>query len=63
MDENGFMLADTITPDGVYVNAKGEKTNYMPGGYRMTGDGNMSLKMAIMLLQPGSGGGWQLVLL
>ena len=31
MDENGFMLADTITPDGVYVNAKGEKTNYMPG--------------------------------
>lgn len=31
MDSNGIMLADTITPDGVYVNAKGEKTNYMPG--------------------------------
>ena len=25
------MLADTITPDGYYVNAKGEKTGYIPG--------------------------------
>lgn len=31
MDANGIMMADTITPDGFYVNSKGEKTNYMPG--------------------------------
>lgn len=31
MDENGVMVTDTITPDGIYVNAKGEKTNYIPG--------------------------------
>lgn len=31
MDPDGIMLADTITPDGIYVNAKGEKTNYIPG--------------------------------
>lgn len=31
MDANGIMLADTITPDGYYVNSSGEKTNYMPG--------------------------------
>lgn len=31
MDENGIMLTDTITPDGVYVNKKGERTNYIPG--------------------------------
>lgn len=35
MDENGYMLTDTITPDGVYVNANGEKTNYIPAGIRM----------------------------
>lgn len=34
MDANGIMLADTITPDGVYVNASGEKTNYIPGWYQ-----------------------------
>ena len=31
LDENGFRLQDTVTPDGVYVNAAGEKTKYMPG--------------------------------
>ena len=31
MNDEGIMLADTVTPDGIYVNAKGEKTNYMPG--------------------------------
>ena len=31
MNEHGIMLADTITPDGYYVNAKGEKTGYIPG--------------------------------
>ena len=31
MNAEGIMLADTITPDGIYVNAKGEKTNYLPG--------------------------------
>lgn len=31
MNQDGIMLADTTTPDGIYVNAKGEKTNYIPG--------------------------------
>ena len=31
MDANGIMLTDTITPDGLYVNAKGERTKYIPG--------------------------------
>ena len=31
MDEEGVMLADTITPDGIYVNASGERTAYIPG--------------------------------
>ena len=31
MDTNGYMLADTITPDGIYVNPQGEKTSYFPG--------------------------------
>ena len=31
LDENGHMLADTITPDGFYVNTKGEKQRYTPG--------------------------------
>ena len=31
MDANGIMLKDTITPDGVHVNANGERTNYKPG--------------------------------
>lgn len=31
MDENGYMLKDTITPDGIYVNPQGEKTSYFPG--------------------------------
>lgn len=34
LNEAGIMLADTITPDGHYVNAKGEKTNYMPGWFQ-----------------------------
>lgn len=33
MDANGVMLKDTITPDGVYVNANGERTSYIPGWY------------------------------
>ena len=33
MDVNGVMLKDTVTPDGIYVNANGEKTSYMPGWY------------------------------
>ena len=44
MDENGVMLADTITPDGVYVNANGEKTNYMPGWYQDAGGWHYILK-------------------
>ena len=31
MNPEGIMLADTLTPDGIYVNSKGEKTAYMPG--------------------------------
>lgn len=31
MNDNGIMLADTITPDGIYVNPYGEKTGYFPG--------------------------------
>lgn len=31
MNIDGVMLTDTITPDGFYVNAKGEKTKYIPG--------------------------------
>ncbi len=31
MNEEGIMLAATITPDGYYVNTKGEKTSYIPG--------------------------------
>lgn len=31
MNQDGIMLTDTITPDGIYVNVKGEKTNYIPG--------------------------------
>lgn len=34
MDEAGYMLADTITPDGYYVNVKGEKQKYMPGWFQ-----------------------------
>ncbi|KMW13228.1 hypothetical protein [Enterocloster citroniae] len=31
MDPEGFMLADTVTPDGYYVNDRGERKNYIPG--------------------------------
>lgn len=34
LDEQGIMLADTTTPDGVYVNAAGEATKYTPGWYK-----------------------------
>lgn len=34
MDENGYMMADTITPDGSYVNASGAKQKYMPGWFQ-----------------------------
>ncbi len=37
-DENGYMLADAVTPDGIYVNAKGEKTAYMPGWMQVEGE-------------------------
>ncbi|MFQ9650128.1 MAG: choline-binding protein [Enterocloster sp.] len=31
MDEEGYMMADAITPDGAYVNVSGQKQKYMPG--------------------------------
>ena len=31
MNWEGVMLADTITPDGIYVNLSGERTEYIPG--------------------------------
>ena len=34
MDEEGYMLADTLTPDGTYVNASGVKQKYMPGWFQ-----------------------------
>lgn len=37
-DENGYMLTDTITPDGIYVNKKGEKTSYIPGWTEVDGE-------------------------
>lgn len=37
-DENGYMLSDTITPDGIYVNKKGEKTAYIPGWTEVEGE-------------------------
>lgn len=37
MNENGIMLSDTVTPDGFYVNAKGEKQSYMPGWVQKDG--------------------------
>lgn len=37
-DENGCMLTDTITPDGIYVNTKGEKTSYIPGWTQVEGE-------------------------
>ena len=30
MDSDGYMLSDTITPDGYYVNTSGAKQQYMP---------------------------------
>ena len=37
LDENGVMLKDTITPDGIYVNSNGEKTSYLPGWTEVEG--------------------------
>lgn len=31
MDDNGYMLSDTITPDGFYVNPSGVRQNFIPG--------------------------------
>ena len=31
LDGEGYMLSDTITPDGFYVNASGAKQKYLPG--------------------------------
>lgn len=31
MDENGYMLTDTLAPDGSYVNASGARQKYQPG--------------------------------
>ena len=31
MDANGIMLADTMSPDGYYINSSGQKTRYIPG--------------------------------
>ena len=44
MDENGYMLTDTITPDGKYVNVNGEKTNYIPGWYQDAGGWHYIMK-------------------
>ena len=44
MDENGVMLTDTITPDGIYVNINGEKTNYIPGWYQDEGGWHYIMK-------------------
>ena len=44
MDENGYMLTDTITPDGKYVNINGEKTNYIPGWYQDAGGWHYIMK-------------------
>lgn len=38
MNKDGIMLADTMAPDGSYVNASGEKTNYIPG-WKQNGKG------------------------
>lgn len=53
MDENGYMLTDTITPDGKYVNANGEKTNYIPGWYQDAGGWHYIMKTDIMQVLPG----------
>lgn len=37
-DENGVLLTDAITPDGVYVNSDGEKTSYLPGWAQVDGN-------------------------
>lgn len=37
-DENGYMLSDTIAPDGSYVNSKGEKQSYLPGWTEVDGE-------------------------
>ena len=34
MDAEGYMLADTVTPDGYYVNSSGAKQEYMPGWFQ-----------------------------
>lgn len=34
MNEEGYMLSDTITPDGFYVNISGAKQKYMPGWFQ-----------------------------
>ena len=44
MDENGVMLTDTITPDGIYVNINDEKTNYIPGWYQDEGGWHYIMK-------------------
>ena len=63
MDENGVMLADTITPDGVYVNANGEKTNYMPGWYQDAGGWHYILKNGHLCRSNlDSGYRWEMVL-
>ena len=31
MDADGYMLSNTITPDGYYVNSSGARQNYLPG--------------------------------
>lgn len=34
LDAEGYMLSDTVTPDGFYVNSSGEKQQYMPGWFQ-----------------------------
>ena len=38
LNEMGIMLADTITPDGIYVNPSGVRTGYIPG-WKQEGEG------------------------
>lgn len=44
MNEEGVMLTDTITPDGIYVNAKGERTTYIPGWAEVNGEKRYIMK-------------------
>lgn len=44
MGEDGAMLTDSITPDGIYVNVNGEKTSYIPGWTEVDGEKRYIMK-------------------